>query len=493
MTIECALKTLLFSVFLFFYQQVLADDTYGLEEFRRYHKANSNPPLNEQQRHAGQSPLENIRIGFVGLNLTSDDLSGDERFEISTNYEVDEQDFRRLISFYFRYVNMTHAQYDRKNRIQRMLRLIHYMFAININQTYVQSPDKKALIKAIAQSLFEHFFSSVMRGGWRNPYFHYFSSDWGASQSNYVGLNNNLVLMLLAFLGPHFLSSDDFNHYFTVLRNSYIRMRNSYTGICYNRSFFLGWLSENINEYSSTQSIASQFVTAGFDTEIALLIGLTAMASAAFQSINSGREWPETLETLLQRYLPYEIMGTIYWSLAGFFPPGHLYPVPRVMFTVKGMQEFTEAILGIDPTPESAVPQAESSQNLGYLSDYFRGSDNGREFEVEFGASGEDSNSEHQDPATVIQQQNELIAQLRRQLASQTLTEEAGAVGGAPGGTAKCPVCFEPPHEMTALEPCGHAGLCKTCAERFVREQRGCPICRKITHSYRNIYFVPHH
>ncbi|WP_422135036.1 RING finger protein [Endozoicomonas sp. ALD040] len=483
MTIGCALKTLLFSVFLFFYQQVLANDTYGLEEFRRYRKANTNPPLNEQQRHADQSLFENIRIGFVGLNLTSDDLSGDERFEISGNYEVDEQDFGRLIRFYFHYVNRTHDGYDQKTRIQRVLRLIHYMFAININQTNVQSPDKKALIKAIAQSLFEHFFSSVMRGGWRNPYFHYFSSDWGASQSNHVGLNNNLVLMLLAFLGPHFLSGNDFTNYFTVLRKRY-------TGITYNRAFFLGWLSENINEYSSPSSIAGQFMAAGFDTEIALLIGLTAMASAAFHSINSGREWPGTLEALLRGYLPYEIMATIYWNLAGFCPTGHLRPVPQVMFTMEGMQEFTEAIMGICTTPSVPV-QAESSENLDYLSNYFRGSDDSREFEVEFEASGEDPDSAQQNPAVVIQQQNELIAQLRQELASQTLTEEAGAVGGTPGETAKCPVCFEPPHEMTALEPCGHAGLCKNCAERFIREQRGCPICRKITQSYRNIYLVP--
>lgn len=247
---QSALKTLLFSVFLFFYQQGLANDTYGLEEFRKYQMKNWQPLSKEQQKCTGQpamSPLENICIGFVRLNMESNDVSGDGRLEICENYEVTERDFRLLINFYFNYVDSTDTQYDRKMRIQRVLRMIHHIFAVNINQTNGTSPDKKELISVIAQSLFEHFFSSEMRNGGRNPYFHYFSLDSVASQSDYVGFNNGLVLMLLAFLGPHFLLSNDFDNYFTVLRNSY-------TAKSYDRVLSGGLLSENFDE-NSPQSI----------------------------------------------------------------------------------------------------------------------------------------------------------------------------------------------------------------------------------------------
>ncbi|WP_257288337.1 hypothetical protein [Endozoicomonas sp. SESOKO2] len=109
--------TLLFVVFMFFYQQLLANDTYDLEEFREYHKTNSKLPSNQQQKRTGQSPLENIRIGFVRLDLASEDVSGDGRLEICEGYEVDEQDFKRLIEFFFEYANMGDPQYRKVSNV----------------------------------------------------------------------------------------------------------------------------------------------------------------------------------------------------------------------------------------------------------------------------------------------------------------------------------------------------------------------------------------
>ncbi|WP_252176795.1 RING finger protein [Endozoicomonas sp. 4G] len=352
--------------------------------------------------------------------------------------------------------------------------------------------------------------------------------------------------MLLSFLGPHFLSGSDFSNYFTV-------MRNSYTVTSFNRAFFLGSFSENISEYRSSQNMASQFIAAGLDTEIAFLIGLTAMASAAFDSIRLGMEWPTTLETLLHIYLPYEIMATIYWNLVGFFPAGHLSPVPQVFFTAGGMQEFTQAILDIDLTPEPVTFPSEPEENLdrsnlginrrppvelefpseptsnvnrtqdqwGYHASgedpnserqdpvifiqhfssgpvqdrnetlsqsgyYFVGRGNRRELEYQVApqASGQERNSGHRDPATVIQQQNELIARLRQELANRNVTEEAGAVGGNAKAPSECVICTEPLEEVIALLPCGHAGLCRNCVELFVEDEKDCPVCRvKVTSS----------
>ncbi|WOG29214.1 RING finger protein [Endozoicomonas sp. 8E] len=473
---QCAFKTLLFSVILFFYQQGLANDTYGLEEFRKYQMKNWKPLSKEQQSCIVQpvmSPLENICIGFVRLNIESGDVSGDGRLEICENYEVTEKDFKLLINFYFNYVNSTDTQNNRKMRIQRVLRLMHHIFAININQTNGASPDKKELISVLAQSLFDHFFSPEMRNGGRNPYFNYFSLYPVASQFDYLGFNNILVLMLVTFLGPHFLFSNDFHNYFTVLRNSYTEKN-------YDRALSRGSLYENINE-NSPQSIASHFTAIGLDTETALLIGLTAMASAAFQSLNSGQEWPETLETLLQRYLPCEILGTLYWNLVGLFPAGRSWPVPQVMFTVEGMQEFTQGILGIDVTPESASSQAESSESPGCQSDYSQGSDN-----QVVDPDGE-PHSEHQDQLIVIQQQNELITELPQESAGQPATGETGAVGGASAGTKKCPLCADPLTDIIVLHCCPDADFCNTCADRLIYEQRECPFCRNIPLSYMKI------
>ncbi len=486
MTIPCALKTLLFSVCLFVYQQGLANDTYDLEGFRQYQKTNWKPP-SKKQRRTGQpvmSPLENIRIGFFRLNLTSDDLSGDERLETCENYEVAEQDFTHLINFYFNYVNLGNPLY-RRGRIQTMLRLMHSIFDINISMLNGQSPENKELINAMAKSLFEQLFLSENIDGRNNPYCHYFYSDSAENQSNSVGVNNGLVLMFLAFLGPHFLSQSDLYAYFSVLHNGYTRKS-------YARAFSGVLLPRNIHEYDNPHSVAYLFTTAGLDAETALLIGLNTMASAAFEHMNSGiKWWPDTLKKLLINYLPYELLGIIYSNIARFCPNGRSCPVPPLMLDLRGMQEFTHGILGIDPEP--SISEISSSESSDYLTDY--GSDSGDEVEVEFEFEASDGEpySDHQDPATVIQQQSELITQLREELASQTATEEAGAVGGAPGGIIECPVCFEPPQEMTVLESCGHAGMCKNCAERFVREQTGCPFCRKKPESYRTIFFMPRH
>ncbi|WP_257282213.1 RING finger protein [Endozoicomonas sp. ISHI1] len=455
---------------MFFYQQGLANDTYGLEEFRKYQMANWKPLSKKQQNGTdlvGMSPLENIRVGFVRLNLASDDVSGNDRLELCGNYEVAEQDFNRLISFYFNYVNMGDFHY-RKVRVQRMLRLMHRIFAININMTIrQQSLAQRDLIDATAKSLFEQLFGTVNINGVSNPYFNYFYSIPGAPQSNYIDVNNDLVLMFLAFLGPHFLYKDE-------LYTCFCMLGDIYTGQCFDQAFDSTLLSDNINEYNSPQSLANQLNAAGLDAGTALLIGLTAMASAAFQRMDSGLESQETLETVFIRCLPYELLPNVYRNIASHCRSGRSCPVPGAMYTLVGMQAFTLNIVGIDPTPSLLEPS--SPENLDFLVDYFEYS--GSEESVE------ELDSEDQDQSVVVQQQNELITQLRQELASHPATEEAGAVGGATRETKKCPICFKPVEDIMLLQNCGHAGFCECCAERIINEQRVCPFCRKTPFSY---------
>ncbi|WP_448218058.1 RING finger protein [Endozoicomonas sp. 2B-B] len=473
MAMLCALKTLLFLVFLFFYQQGVANDTYNLEEFRQHHMTNCQPPSKKQQRLTGQpavSTLENIRIGYVRLDLESDDVSGDRRLEICEDYEVDEQDFNRLNNFYFDYVNMGELQH-RKDRIQRVLRLLSRIFAMNINMINKQSPEKKPLANAKATRLFEKKFLSVRVNDRINPYFHYFYPDSTENQSNFLGVNNDLVLMYLAFLGPHFLFQNDLYAYFDVLHNSYADKSCE-------QAFDRELLSENINEYDSPQSLANQLKAAELDAGIALLIGLTAMAASAFRHMHLGLEWHETLEALLRRHLPDELLAVIYSNIDEHCHPVSSYTIPMVMFTAGGMQEFTYSIIGIDPhalsseSPDNRLDYSESSETEFFL---------------------EESDPEHQDQSIVIQQQNELIAQLRSELASQTATEEAGAIGGAAGVTKKCGVCHEPLQEVMGFKSCEHAGLCQICIERIIREQTGCPFCRVKSESYKRLLDMSFH
>ncbi len=476
----CSLKTLLFSMLLFFSHQLMANDSYDLERFREYQKTNWKPPSKKKQRQSGQpvmGPLENIRIGFVRLNLESDDLFGDVRLEICENYEVSEQDFQRLLNFFFNYMNIGDPNY-RKTHILTALRLIHRMFDINMNTFMGQSPEEKELITTMAKSLFEQLFLSDNVNGRRNPYFLYFHSVPADDRSYNAGVNNGLILMFLAFLGPHYLSRYDLSEWFSVLQRRYTKKS-------YGRAFSCELLAGDVNEYNSPQSIANQLTAAALDTETALLIGLTAMAPAASRCLYSGQRWPEALETLLMCHLPDELLATIYNNLASLCHNGRIFPVPTVMYTLSGRQDFTHSILAINPEP--AISSASSSESLDYQSDYSLDSDN----EVE--EPGEALDSGHQDQSIVIQQQNELIAQLRQEIASQHRAEEAGAVGGAPEKVIECPVCFEPLQEITLLETCGHAGLCRVCAERFVREQRGCPVCRKEPESFRKIFLMPPH
>ncbi|WP_422452495.1 RING finger protein [Endozoicomonas sp. ALC066] len=478
MAITCVLKTLLFSMFLFFYQQGLANDTYRLEKFRNYQMKNWKPLSKEQQNCRDQPdirPLENIRIGFVRLNLESDDLSGDERLETCETYEVDEQDFNRMTNFYFNYVNTGNPEF-RKNRIQRVLRLIHRIFAININRFNSQSRLEKGVVYTTARSLFDQLFLSVNINGRSNPYFNYFHLVQGEKQCNYVGVNNGLVLMFLAFLAPNFLSRDRLYTYFCILADIY-------TGESCDQAFDRALLCENINAYDCPQSLSSQLKAAELDAGIALLIGLTAMASAAFQRIDSGLESEETLENLLIRCLPYELLPIIYSNAARHCRPGRSCPVPAFMHTVNGMQEFISSIMGINLTP---LTEASSFESLKFLMDYIELSDS--EGSDSLGSNNEfaleESDSEDQDQSVVVRQQNELIGQLRQELANQSATEEVGAVGGALAGTKKCPICTDPLTDITVLNRCGHAGFCKTCAERFINEQRECPYCREIPLSY---------
>ncbi|WP_257288600.1 hypothetical protein, partial [Endozoicomonas sp. SESOKO2] len=318
-----------------------------------------------------------------------------------------EQDFKRLINFYFNYVAMDERFH--KNRIQDVLRLIHHIFTININKINGRNSNDKELINAMAKSLFEKMFLSVNINDRTNPCFHYFHLGSAEHYFSDIGVNNDLVLMFLAFLGPHFLTMDELSAYFRVLHSRY-------TGESYVQAFSNALLSKNVSEYHSPQSIVHQLNDAALDTETALLIGLTAMASEAFQCINSGLESTETLTTLLIRYAPHELLGIIYNNIASLCRsecpsrPEHSCPAPQIMFTESGMQEFTLSILRIDLTTglSAALSEASSSESLGYPLDYSEDSDNE--------GSVEESDSEHQDRSIVIQQQNELIAQLRQEL-----------------------------------------------------------------------------
>uniref|UniRef100_UPI002147EE90 hypothetical protein n=1 Tax=unclassified Endozoicomonas TaxID=2644528 RepID=UPI002147EE90 len=388
MTLWYSFNPLLFSLFLFFYQQGLANDTYGLEEYLQYQMTSWKPLSKKQQNSTsqpGMSPLENIRIGFVRLNLASADLSGDERMETCEDYEVTEQGFNRLNELYFHYVNMGDSLY-RKGRIQRMLRLIHRIFAININRINGQSSVDREIINETAKNLFEQFFLSANINGNSNPYFNCFYLAPAAHKSHHVSVNNDLVVMFFAFLGPHFLSREELYVGFRV-------SDNIYTGESYDRAFDRALLSENITEYNFPQSLANQLNMAELDAETALLIGLTAMATAAFQRLNSGTESHETLEAMLICCLPYELLPMIYQNIASHCCSGNSHPVPEFMDTLGGMHVFTYSIVGIDLTP--TLSEASSPDSDG---------------------SVEESDSEHQDPSIVIQQQNELIAQLRQEL-----------------------------------------------------------------------------
>ncbi|WP_422409493.1 MULTISPECIES: RING finger protein [unclassified Endozoicomonas] len=462
MTMLCALRILLFLVFLFFFQQSLANDTYNLEEYRHHKKTNGKQPSEKQQNSTGQpamKPLENMRLGFVGLNLASDDVSGDERLEIFENYEVAEQDFKRLESFYFDYVNMGEPQ-RRKVRIQSVLRLIHRIFAININRFTVQSRAEQMSINAMAKSLFDQLFMSVNINGRSNPYLNYFYIFLDEHSSSYADVDNGLALMFFAFLGPQFLSKNDL---YTGIRI----MQNIYTGVSCNQAFDCALLSENIDEYHSPESLASQLNAAGLDAGTALLIGLTTMASAAFQRMNSGLELLQTLETVLIRCLPFELLSIVYSNIARHCRSGNSRPEPALMYSVYGMQIFTHSIVGINPVPLS---EAASLESLEFLVDYHELSDSDSSLEE----------SDFEDQSIVVQQQNELIGQLRQELASQSATEEAGAVGGASAETKKCPLCTDRLTDLVALHSCGHAGFCRNCAERLIREERECPFCRNV-------------
>ncbi len=481
MTMSCALKTLFFSVFLFFYQQSLANDTWRIEKFRKYQMKNWQQPSKEPQNDTGQSnisPLENIRIGFARLNLESDDLCGDERMEICEGYELTEQDFNRLNSFYFNYVSRGDPQ-RRKVRIQRVLGIIHRMLAININRFNDVDWVEEEFIKAMAKSLFDQLFLSATINNSSNPHFNYFHLVPGGRQCNYVGVNNGLVLMFLTFLAPHFLAKDQLYNYLCILGNVY-------TGEICDQAFDCTLLSENINEYHSPQCLADQLNAAELDAGIAFLIGLTAMASAAFQRIDSRQDSHESLKTLLIRCLPYQLLPIIYSNAARHCRPGRSCPVPAFMYTVNGMQEFTHSIVGVNPTPLS---EASSTESLQFLMDYIELADSedsdragsGTEF------APEESDAEDQDLSIVVQQQNELIGQLRQELTNQPATEEAGAVGGAPAENDQCSICTNLLTDNMILYRCGHAGFCKNCAERLIDEQRECPFCRVIPLSYMKI------
>ncbi|WP_252179801.1 hypothetical protein [Endozoicomonas sp. 4G] len=361
MVLERALKVLLFSVFFLFFQQGLAKDTYDLEEFRQYFKKNWKPPSKEQQEGADNSmasPFENIRIGFFGLNLTADDVSGDDRLEIHNDFWLDGQDFRNLSNFFFNYVNIGDSQY-RHGRIQKILGLIFRIFTVNT--TTKNSPEDQELIQAMAKSLFDPLFYDQTNADGFNSYYTIFNPDSAEFLSDHINIDSSLALIYFTFLGPYVLTMNTFLHHSDVLVRRITR--NSYYPALSN-----SLLSGNISEYYSPQGFANQLKAANLDTETALLIGLYTMARASTMCTNLHLSWPETLEALLQEYLSTEILENCFNGISRLLQ-GLFATLPKFLLTDQSTREFTYSILGLDielltPSPKKSYSHSGVSGNL---------------------------------------------------------------------------------------------------------------------------------
>ncbi len=431
MTPQCAFKALLFSVFLLFCQQGLANDAYDLEEFREHYKKNDKPPPKKRQKKTHTStlsPFENIRIGFFRLNLTDDDVSGDDRLETYDDFVLHEQGFLNLLNFYSYYVNIGDAQH-RHGRIQNALKLILRIFTVNM--TTETTPENKQKMFAMGKSLFEQLFFSATINGESNPYYNYFNPDLSELPSGSTHINHGLVMMFFAFLGPYSIF-DNFHHdYSSVLLNRFTRKR-------YRQALSDSRLSGNISEYKTPKKFANQLRAAGLDTETALLIGLSAMARASHCHICTNSKWPETLEELLERFVPYDLLRTGYDNMNNLCNNGS-GPLPYIMYSYDGMQEFTFNIVGIDPeNPEllSLREQSEVSGNLSNPSPQESGSD----WILELGDSDEE------------------------------IEQEAGAVGGATGESHECTICLGSLDHKVILDNCRRLGICEVCIEKLLKE-----------------------
>ncbi|WOG26771.1 hypothetical protein [Endozoicomonas sp. 8E] len=443
MILERAFKVFLFSVFFCFFQQGLAKDTYDLEEFRQYFKKSWNPPSKEQQEGTDNSivsPFENIRIGFFRLNLTADDVSGDDRLEIHNDFWLDEQDFRNLSNFYFNYVNIGDSQH-RHGRIQKILRLIFRIFTINT--TTENSPEDQELIQAMAKSLFEPLFYTRTNDDGINPYYGIFNPNAADLLSHHININNSLALMFFTFLGPYVLPMNTFLHHSHVL--VWRITRNSY-----HQALSNSLLSGNISEYHSPQSFANQLKAANLDTETALIIGLSSMARASTMCTNLHRSWPETLESLLQKFLSTGILDNCYNTMSLLrLGPFAFASSPEFLHSYQGMREFAYNILGldIDLTP-SRVLAKESYAHSGVPGNLS-------------GHSPQDNSScRNSDSAWRSENKG----------SNNETTLEAGAIVGATGGSQECLICSKSLEDKTIPENAIRSVVCKDCIKNILKD-----------------------
>ncbi|WP_252179889.1 hypothetical protein [Endozoicomonas sp. 4G] len=409
MTIQQAFKVLLFSVFLFISQHGLANDTYKLEEFRQYYKKNWKPASKEQQKDADNSsknPFENIRIGFFRLNLTTDDVYGDDRLETLNDFLFDEQDLRYMSNFFSNYVNIGNPHY-RHVRIQRMLRLMFRIFTVNV-ATKTREIDRIRM-NAMARRLFKQLFESPTIDGRANPLYNYFTITTAAIRPDYDNANDLFALIFLAFLSPHALSMERFELYFAQVHQHFTR--NSYHQAVSN-----SLMSGNISEYHSPQGFANQLNAANLDSKTALLIALWAMGRASHFYIEVGRAWPKSLEELLQRYLQSGFLGMSYLFMA-INDVSKILSMPAALESLESTEEFMLLILGIDVASLPVLVEDDRPDSHG----------------------------------AVVPDDNSGVSE--------------GAVGGATEETRKCLSCTGPLNDKTQSENGTRSVVCSVCIE----------------------------
>ncbi|WP_252178508.1 hypothetical protein [Endozoicomonas sp. 4G] len=359
MNLQHVLKMFLFSASLLFSLQGLAIDTYNLEEFRQHYKKSPEPSSEKPQNNTSASitsPFNNIRIGFFGLNLTDDDVSGDDRLEIHDNFVIDPQNIEYLSDFYWHYVNTGDPQYQQA-RILKVFRLIFRIFTINM--TTNTSLEIQQQITAMVKSLYEQvFLSETTSNNESNPYYAIMGSDQERDQSYYHNINNSFALMLFAFLGPYVHTLDSFPHYCDQLTR-----RISLSS--YHQALSNGLMSGNMEDYESPQRFANQLTAANLNTETALLLGLSSMATAAQQYLDLGQSWPETLEELLQRFSPIVVLQDSYQNMEKLFHRPSC-SVSSDIYSRQSTQEFIYHILGIYP---GSSPESHSSQSYEPVQD----------------------------------------------------------------------------------------------------------------------------
>ncbi|WP_422474210.1 hypothetical protein [Endozoicomonas sp. ALB032] len=424
MTIQHAFKLFSFSIFLFICQHGLANDTYNLEEFRQYYIKNWKPTSKQQQDKDNSiiNPFKNIRIGFFRLNLTTDDVYGDDRLEIYNDFLFDEQDFRHLLNFYSNYVNIGGPQY-RHGRIQKMLRLMFHIFTINVT-TKIRPIDRMKM-NAMATRLFEQLFKSPTINGGANPHYNYFNLGIAPMLPDYDNINDVFALMFLAFLSPHVLSMQDFDPYFDQVLLHFTR--NSY-----HQAVSDSLMSGNISEYQSPQGFAHQLKAANLDSETALLIALCAMGRASHHYIELGLVWPKTLEEVLQRFLRNDFLSRSYLFMAND-DYKKILSMPAALHSRESMQEFTHIILGIDM---ASLPVLVEDDRPDF--DYYGSSD-----------------SEDSDEGMVSDYNSEV---------------SEGAVGGAARETQGCRICSRPTDDNIPSENCTRSVVCSVCIESTLKE-----------------------